>query len=242
LFKEIGSFGLNIGLKMKFKNKQVFNNIISLGVNCENAFVIQDLFGSIDSTLFTWAFVEDPFLILEYIKNPDILFTNGMTLTPSKMLMCNRTKFVFHSKLQKEHHIFDDNKGFSVDKLKEAEEEVYSRAEHLSNKFWNQINSEDRNLFIIKLFSKEEYKNKIGNLLTELTDSLDKKCSNKNFILICVLEENYAHSIEQEIKDNRLVIKRVKKFAHYASTDKFDKEAWKKIYKNICIKDNLKFE
>jgi hypothetical protein len=221
---------------MKFNNKQVFNNVISFGVNCENAFVIQDLFGSIDSTLFTWAFVEDPFFILEYIKKPDILFTNGLSLTPSKMLMCNKTKFVFHSKLQKEHHIFDDNKGLSVDELKEAEKEVYSRVEHLSNKFWNQISSEDRNLFIIKLFSQEEYENKVVNLLVELTDLLDGKCSNKDFMLVCVLEENYARSIEREIKDNRLVIKRIKKFAHYASTDKFDKEAWKEIYKDIYIK------
>ena len=223
---------------MKFKNKQIFDNIISLGVNCENAFGIQDLFGSIDSTLFTWAFVEDPFLILEYIKNPNILFTNGMTLTPSKMLMCNRTKFVFHSKFQKKYHIFDDNKELSVDKLIKVEEEVYSRVKHLSNKFWTQINSEDRNLFVIKLLSKKEYKNKVGNLLAELTDSLDKKSSNKNFKLICVLEENYAQSIDQEIQDNRLVIKRIKKFAHYFSTHKFDKKAWKEIYRNIRIKDN----
>jgi hypothetical protein len=224
---------------MKFQNKQIIDNIISLGVNCENAFVIQDLFGKIDSNIFTWAFIEDPFMLSEYINNPDILFTNGMTLTPSKMFRCNRTKFVFHSKMQKEDHIFDTNKELPVDKLKEAEEEVYSRVEHLADKFWNRINSEDRNLFVIKLFSKEEYINKIVNLLAELTDLLDKKSSNKNFILMCILEDDYAQSIEQEIKDKRLVIKRIRKFANYASTDKFDKKAWKEIFKNICIKDNL---
>jgi hypothetical protein len=224
---------------MKFQNKQIIDNIISLGVNCENAFVIQDLFGKIDSNIFTWAFIEDPFMLSEYINNPDILFTNGMTLTPSKMFRCNRTKFVFHSKMQKEDHIFDTNKELPVDKLKEAEEEVHSRVEHLADKFWNRINSEDRNLFVIKLFSKEEYINKIVNLLAELTDLLDKKSSNKNFILMCILEDDYAQSIEQEIKDKRLVIKRIRKFANYASTDKFDKKAWKEIFKNICIKDNL---
>jgi hypothetical protein len=221
---------------LKFKKKQIFNNIIPFGVNCEIAFVLQDVFGSLDSTLFTWAFVEDPFMLSEYIQNPDILFTDGLTLTPSKMLRCNRTRFVFHSKLHKEHHVLDDNIEHSHDRLKEAEEEVYARVGHLSNKFWSHINSGDRNLFVLKLFPKEEYVNRIGNLLADLTESLDQKCANKNFILMCVLEENYAPSLEQDITDNRLVIKRINKFAHYASTDRYDKKAWEKIYKDICIK------
>ena len=143
-------------MKLEFKNKQIFNNIISLGVNCENTFVIQDLFGNIDSTLFTWAFIEDPFMLSEYIANPDILFTDGMTLIPSKMFMCNRTRFVFHSRMQKEDHIFDTKEELPIDTLREAEEEVRARVEHLADKFWNRINSEDRNLFVIKLFSREE--------------------------------------------------------------------------------------
>jgi hypothetical protein len=223
-------------MKLKFRNKQIFNNIISLGVNCENTFVIQDLFGNIDSTLFTWAFIEDPFMLSEYIANPDILFTDGMTLTPSKMFRCNKTRFVFHSKMQKEDHIFDANEELPVDTLREAEEEVHSRVEHLADKFWNRINSEDRNLFVIKLLSHEEYKDNIINLLMELIYSLDRKCFNKDFMLMCILEDDYAQSIEQEIRDNRLVIKRIRRFAHWTSTDKFDEEGWKEVYKNIRIK------
>lgn len=223
-------------MKLKFKNRLIFNNIISLGVNCENTFVIQDLFGNIDSTLFTWAFIEDPFMLSEYIANPDILFTDGMTLTPSKMFRCNRTRFVFHSRMQKEDHIFDADEELPIDTLKEAEGEVHSRVEHLADKFWNRINSEDRNLFVIKLFSHEEYKDNIINLLAELTHSLDRKCLNKDFMLMCILEDDYAQSIEQEIRDNRLVIKRIRNFAHWTSTDKFDEEGWKEVYKDIRIK------
>jgi hypothetical protein len=225
-----------VGMKVKCQSKQIFDNIISLGVNCENTFVIQDLFGNIDSTLFTWAFIEDPFMLSEYIANPDILFTDGMTLTPSKMFRCNRTRFVFHSKMQKESNILDTNEELPIDTLKEVEEEVRSRVEHLADKFWNRINSEDRNLFVIKLFSHKEYRNKIVNLLEELADLFDKKCLNKNFMLMCVLEDGYAQSIQQEIRENRLIIKRIKEFAHWASADKFDKEAWKEIYRNIRIK------
>jgi hypothetical protein len=225
-----------VGMKLKFQDKQIFDNIISLGVNCENTFVIQELFGNADSNLFTWAFVEDPFMLPEYMTDPDILFADGMTPTPSKMFKCNRTKFVFHSKMQKEEHIFDGNKELTIDKLKEAEAEVHSRVEHLEGKFWNRIHSEDRNLFVIKLFSHEEHKNKIPNLLAELMDLLDKKCLNKNFMLMCVLEDGYEQSIEQEVKDNRLVIRRIRRFAHWTSTDKFDKKAWKEIYKNIGVK------
>jgi len=223
-------------MKLKFQNKQIFDNIISLGVNCENTFVIQDLFGNIDSTLFTWAFIEDPFMLSEYIANPDILFTDGMTLIPSKMFRCNRTRFVFHSRMQKEDHIFDANEELPIETLREAEEEVHSRVEHLADKFWNRINSEDRNLFVIKLFSHEEYKDNIINLLAELTYSLDRKCLNRDFMLMCILEDDYAQSIEQEIKDNRLVIKRIRRFANWTSTDKFDGEGWKEVYKNIRIK------
>ena len=223
-------------MKLKFENNEIFNNIISLGVNCENTFVIQALFSNIDSTLFTWAFIEDPFMLSEYIANPDILFTDGMTLTQSKMLRCNRTRFVFHSRMQKEDHIFDANGELPIDTLKEAEEEVRSRVEHLADKFWNRINSEDRNLFVIKLFSHEEYKDNIINLLAELTHSLDRRCLNKDFMLMCILENDYAQSTEQEIRDNRLVIKRIRKFAHWTSTDKFDEEGWKEVYKNIRIK------
>jgi hypothetical protein len=223
-------------MKLEFKNEQIFNNIISLGVNCENAFVIQDLFDNMDSTLFTWAFIEDPFMLSAYIANPDILFTDGMTLTPSKMFRCNKTRFVFHSKMQKEDHIFDANEELPVDTLREAEEEVHSRVEHLADKFWNRINSRDRNLFVIKLLSHEEYKDNIINLLTELIYSLDRKCLNKDFMLMCILEDDYAQSIEHEIRDNRLVIKRIRRFAHWTSTDKFDEEGWKEVFKNIRIK------
>ena len=74
------------------------------------------------------------------------------------------------------------------------------------------------------------------NLLAELTYSLDRKCLNRDFMLMCILEDDYAQSMVQEIRDNRLVIKRIRKFAHWTSTDKFDEEGWKEVYKNIRIK------
>jgi hypothetical protein len=220
----------------KFKKRQPFDHIIPLGVNCEIAFALQGLFGGLDSTLFTWAFVEDPFILSRYMHNPEMLFAGGLTLTPSKMFRCNETRFVFHSKLLKEHHVLDAAGELSPDRLTEAKKEVCSRVTHLSNKFWRHIRSEDRNLFVIKLFSKDEYQSRIGNLLAELTESLDQKCANKNFALMCVLEEHFAPSLVREISDDRLVIKRIHQFAHYAATNQYDKKAWEKIYKDICIK------
>jgi hypothetical protein len=86
-----------------------FDEVTSLGYNCEVGFRIQDYFGLMDSYPYSWAYCLDRKLFLESLDNLDDILTGDITLMPSGMFRCEKYQISFHASKEKMHYLLMEN-------------------------------------------------------------------------------------------------------------------------------------
>ena len=210
------------------KDKKYYEKIIPLGRNCEFASNAYRYHGIFESSLFLWTAAGDPAKVIEFIKNPDDLFSQGCTFCDKTAgWSCNKFGFGFHSKNKpkyfKQNDILDTNK-VALDK-----KEIESRVGYLKEKFKKQIKCKDKKLFVITLDvnSNPEYIHILNNLYSVLNEV------STNFDLLIVIEQNQYH---QDIKDfeqqhENVYIRLLEKFSDVQTANKpLDALGWTKIF------------
>lgn len=214
-----------------------YDEIITLGQNCELAFKIMQSFGAIESYLFTWALVP-PYHIFDALENPSLIFSEEIVeLKEVNMWRCSRTDLTFHGKSSVQA-LDKDEKKRDMEK-----QEVISRVRYLSDKLQKVLKSDKKKLFAIEIhndlfkFSIPElilYISKLFNVLNRLSS---------NFDLLIILGKDFNIDEIKSLQNNHLFIRFVEYFAPYnqATTKSLmDLSSSKKIFKEFQLKTKLR--
>lgn len=217
--------------------KQYFDNYISIGYNCQVAYSIEALYNTTISNMFNWTFVINNKKLLDFLKKPDLLFSKGIKKT-AKMYRDIALDFSFHSKVPRMSTLVGEA-------LEKDKKEVISRMNHLKDKFFNMVKSNERNLFIMCFrssglpegFSPE-------NILDEIYSAIEELSGNKDFRILVVFEKNYLKKLKIK-KRKKLIIKTINWFSYDRFAYDIDWWQWYRIYRPYTFeferKNNDKF-
>ena len=221
--------------------KNEFNEIFSLGYNCEVSFRLKEKFEVLPSYIFSWTFCLDKKLFLDSLKydfkdiisGENIVFNYGM-------VEFSKYKLKFHCDPQFEKELSEEHSKEFEDKVLE---ETISKVLHLKEKTLKLFSSGKRILFAIKIDSSlyGDYDTEL--FILDLFSILKRKVKNKKFLLVVVLkEEDYLDKFKK-LTNSRLRIEKVKFFpsnVDVAYSGDFD--GWGKILSDYELKEKIYFK
>lgn len=217
-------------LKRRCNEKKAFQNIVSMGYNCEVSYRIRDRFGKVNSTVFSWCYVEnrDDFLVsldhLEYLADCDKrLRSNGM-------FQCGDMGILLHTKVNRSE-LFLESGEADAQKVHEAISEMSERYRYLVKKLEKMFhNPRERTLYVLKMQPWEEDIEKNRKFLEDLYTKLDMLC-NDNFAILIVLEKNLLNLKLASMNKPNLYFRFVENYANDMDTEKSgDIEGWHRIF------------
>lgn len=211
-----------------------FDEVVSLGYNCEVSFRIEDYFGIINSFPFSWVNWQDKELFLKSLNNLEVILTGEIELLPWGMFKCKKYNIDFHSSNNKKH-LFINGKP-NDENVKEEIVNLKSKIKHLSNKFEELLKSEKNTLFVIKV--RHDGANDIW-FLKELYSNMSQRYESKKFTILAVFEEKYLSKELIELETEHLKIRSLKCFAEHNKTDTTgDLKGWHNVFSefNYSIK------
>jgi len=130
---------------------RAYHHIISLGLNCEPSYALEDMYGRLDSYLLSWALVPDMPNLLLALDDLNALFREGWDIAGGAydMFRCKHTEIQFHGKTNLRAHSYRE------DVMEAAFQELTSRLSHLRRKFLKALRSGREILCIVKNHSWE---------------------------------------------------------------------------------------
>ena len=168
-----------------------WDEIISLGYNCEVTARLEDVFGDkFSHFLFTWSYEYDRELFLKALEELGNFSNEDYTVLPWGMIQNNRYRIGFHSRYPK-NELFNNDKSLTS-AVPAAIEELKSRVKYLAEKLENIFRQNKKVLFVIKL----QYTgwNKDIEYIIKLNELIKKKfsCSNPKYkLLVVISRKNY---------------------------------------------------
>lgn len=197
-----------------------FQNIVSLGYNCEVSFRIEDFtHEKINSYPFSWSYITDPKKFLEALHNLDDILKNEIEVLPWGMFLDKKYGISFHGKGDKTALFLEDGtvNAAVADSMIEG---LKSRENYLISKFKNLLSSEDTTLFILKLSSKTDGKEN-ADLICGVLAFLKEYYVSHNFLLLAVAEKNHLEFVKflgETVCDKYLSVRYVEEFADDGNT------------------------
>jgi hypothetical protein len=160
-----------------------YHHIISLGLNCEPSYALEDMYGRLDSYPLSWALVPDVPNLLDALSEMDALFREGYDIARDSfdMFRCKRTGIQFHGKTNLRAHNYRD------EIVEEAFHELTSRMAYLHKKFRRALSSGRAALCIVKNHSWDGSRRGFttGEALA-LKAALDRRAEGGTVDLLCV--------------------------------------------------------
>ncbi|MDR2696102.1 MAG: hypothetical protein LBC79_06965 [Deltaproteobacteria bacterium] len=128
-----------------------YHHIISLGLNCEPSYALEDMYGRLDSYPLSWALVPDVPNLLDALNRMDAIFSQGYDIAQGSydMFRCKHTGIQFHGKTSLRAHDYQD------DVVEAAFQELTSRMRYLHKKFRGALCSGRNILCIVKNHSRD---------------------------------------------------------------------------------------
>ncbi len=224
---------------------EYFDEIVSLGYNCEVSFNLNRLYTYVDSYPLTWALCS-PAGVADFLENPDMLISNGLDYDPENPLWKSRSFAVWlHGKMSPQEMIVDGV--FSESKREEDRMELLSRMTHLIDKFKKMLaNDELRKLFVLSWAPVD----KSPDHIIRIYNLLQNKTTNFKLVLL-VSPEIPASSVEKVERETGALVRRLRFLApaHDAvNINRIDVESWNNIFADYRpakvkdIKKSYKFE
>lgn len=212
--------------------------VYSIGMNCEVSFQIERIYGKIDSSLFSWAFVHDEYLFLECLSNIDDLFNREIVFhkPSSDMFIDLKYQIAFHSRYNS-YDLFDsewniiNGEGYDT-----AKKELYSRVGYLKEKFRLQLCNNEPKLFMKKIWLEDEDEESRRRKCIEIISGLDDFFRNYaiNYKLIIILDERSYFEEFKDLENDVLFIRKIKFYSPWEDT-KFgaDDESYDAIFREF---------
>ncbi len=220
---------------MNNKKKRIY----SLGMNCEVTYQIERFFGTIDSCLFSWAFVLDDNLFLEAIKNINDIFEHDVHfhMPSADMFIDEKYQITFHGRTNKQEMFNEEDQIIDMNKYNDAIAELTSRIDHLKTKWKKQTSCEDKTVFIKKLwwpdYNAQTDRKRIISYIEDFYNTFDSITSG-DYLLCIVIEDSNCSSEIKKLESDRLWIRTVDFFSPIDNTQfGADDSSWDKILQEI---------
>jgi len=162
---------------------RTYHHLISLGLNCEPSYALEDMYGRLDSYPLSWTLIPDVPQLLDALSEMDLLFSKGYDIAQGSfdMFRCRHTGIQFHGKTNLRAHEYRD------DIVEAAFHELLSRMRYLHKKFCKALCSGRAILCIVKNHSRS---GSPRGFTTEealaLKAALDRKADAGTVDLLCV--------------------------------------------------------
>lgn len=189
------------------KTDYPFNHVISLGYNCEISFRIEDYFGKLDSTIFSWSYILDRNQFLNALANIDDIFEHGVSLADDHMFVCDKYRIKFHPR----YDIIPKKGDYSDYQFERAYNELVNRIKYLKKKSIGVFKDNRKKVFIIKVQDFGECDN--ISFIQGLFKCVNRMCTAGNFELMCVLEKKTITKKILQLENENIKIRTVLKFA-----------------------------
>lgn len=184
-----------------------FDEIVSLGYNCEVSFRIEDFFGKINPMPFSWSYVLDRNKFPNALLRVKDILAQGESLCDDRMIKCNEFELKFHPR----YTILPQFGAYTEEQYQAALLELHGRVEHLTDKFVALCQSDKRTLFVMKV---EDYGNEDNvQFIQNVVTALNRVYASQNFVLAVLMQKV---SITQEILNlecDKVKVFGLKKFA-----------------------------
>ena len=222
--------GVSKGFSLK-KNSR-YDEIISLGYNCETSFMIDNYRNELNSYVYNWAFINDRKKFIDSLNNLDKILSEKITLLPWRMFKCEKYNINFHPAKTLEGKLFNADGSTNDENIEFAIVELKSRVQYLAKKLSNLFKSNKNTLFIIKIKG-----NNVENDLAyikDLYETIKHLHISGKFTLCCIFEEKSFSSKISKLESDNLKIRKVNFFSNEATAIKnSDNNGWNKIFQEF---------
>ena len=210
---------------------QKFNNIVSLGYNCEVSFRIQDHYGYVNSIIYSWAYIEDRDGFLRSLGETELLAKSDKQLLPHGMFRSEEYGISFHSKIPKELLIMPDGT-VNLDNIEHAKVEMEKRYCYLAQKLRKMFRSQtEKTLYVCKMCGWKKDVDRNRTFINNLYSKLQELCCIDNFAVLIVMEKNDRNIQLRNLEEKGILIRFVEKFADDSETRSGgDQKGWNVIF------------
>ncbi len=215
--------------RRKRLEENCYENIISLGYNCEVTFRFLKYFGFEKTNLFNWTFSESINDLINALESFESICSDELQ-NPSPLWKCKNTNIYFHGKA--DMRIF--MKGRETEELlKKDKEDLLGRVSHLKEKFLNILCDDTKKLYIYKI-KKEDIDENVNDKILKLLGAL-KSLGGNNFKLLVVAEKENEKYFEE---NENYIVRFVKYFApdNCLVRKKYFNNGWDDIYNEFYVK------
>ena len=191
----------------------MFDEITSLGYNCEISFRLENYFGSINAMPFSWSFVLQREKFPETLENIDQLFSDEVELLEDNMILCKNCDIKFHPRydiLLKDGAPTEESTGKAV-------EELQKRVSHLKEKWKELVTGSKETVFLMKVEDKGEESNK--EYIQRVYQVLQKKYLSGKFTLVVLMEKEAVTENIKKLETGKLKVRTLRRFAPKKHTD-----------------------
>ena len=208
-----------------------FDEVVSLGYNCEISFRLENCFGKINSWPFSWSFILDRNLFLEALNHMDEIFQESVSIcTDSRvnaMVQCDKYKICFHPRGQyvdKTGHVIEDRF------FPEGETELKLRVKYLVEKFSRlQKDKNRRSLLICGI--EEDDQDDTFEFITKLDEAIRVLFDSNNYVLLIVLPKSKYNKEIKMLESRQLKIRKIRHFGVQKCNDiSTDTNGWGRIF------------
>lgn len=221
-------------------NSKKYDNIISLGYNCEVALHSGRYYNKLDSSLFNWTFsysIED---LIYALQNIDLICSGDMA-KPNPLWECKSTKIRFHGRAP--INIWISNIEVDDNFLNAELAELISRVNYLKDKLINKLTeSNSENLFVYKMKKSDlEQMGKGVKNINQLFETLDKLSRNKFELLIVLEDSPMIINLINLLNNEKVHIRTVKNFVsdNNVFSVEYDASDWNLIYNEFQLKNSI---
>ena len=215
----------------------MYDEIVSLGYNCEVSFRIEDYLGKhVNAMPFSWSFVVNRNKFLDALKDTASIFSEEDFLCDDRMIMCKKYELKFHPR----YSVLPRTGEYSEEQYKEALVEVKARVKHLSEKFVDLCNSNKKTLFVMKV----EDKGNADNIayIKEIGDILSNIYISGNYMLAIAMVKSAVTQDVLALQNDKIKIFPLKKFAPKKFTNILgDIRSWYKLFYCMTGEKSPKF-
>ncbi len=206
-----------------------FQNIVSLGYNCEVSFRIEDFtHDKIKSYPFSWSYITDQKKFLDALWNLEDVLKNEIEVLPWGMFLDKKYGISFHGKGDKTT-LFQEDGSVNQEVADSMIEELKSRESYLIEKFKKLLSSDQATLFILKVSSAKDGEEN-AEFIQGVLEFLKKNYVSQNFMLLAVAEKNHLEFVKllgECVCDKFLTVRSIEAFADDGNTQTGgDIEGW----------------
>ena len=208
-----------------------FDEVVSLGYNCEISFRLENCFGKINSWPFSWSYILDRELFIEALNHLEEIFQDSVSICKdprvNAMVQCDKYKICFHPRGQ-----YVDENGHVIEEkfFPEGESELKSRVKHLISKFIQlQKDKNKRTLLICGV--EDDGKDDTIEFIKKLDKTIHALFDSNNYILLIVLPKHKYNNEIKGLESKQLKIRKIRSFGVQKCNDiSTDMHGWGRIF------------